>query len=530
MHAQKWLGIPAVACVRQERVTTDSEAMRYSFSERIAHPESPPGICDDSAQQKGCRQAPRPTGLFRALLCLTVSAVITASLAAQESASESVELQPRDADAPLAPPQRIDVQPAARDPEISTRLSRILAATGWFSDPVVEVTEGVVFLAGSTEDAEYRIWAGDLARNTEGVVAVVNKIEVTAGSPWDFSDVDRELSNLGLATVRALPFIFLAILVLLLAWGLARLAHSALQTALRPRISSSLLRAVAARALSFVIFLLGLYFVLRVSGLTRLAVSVIGGTGIVGLVLGIAFRDITENFLASLFLSLQQPFRTGDLIEVAATTGYVQRLTSRTTVLMTLDGNQVQIPNATIFKSTIRNFTSNPNRRDDFTIGIGYNDLISDAQDVALKVLSEHPTVLKDPEPWVLVDSLGPSTVNLRVYFWLDGAQHSWIKVRSSVIRLMKRAFQDAGISLPDEAREIVFPDGVPLRQLDSTGAVPPQHREARSRPAVPEAVSTQAEGSLRTEADDLSKQAEHAWAPDGGENLLEPLPAAPSK
>ena len=110
----------------------------------------------------------------------------------------------------------------------------------------------------------------------------------------------------------------------------------------------------------------------------------------------------------------------------------------------------MQVPNSTVFKSTLRNFTSNPNRRDDFIVGIGYDDSITFAQEVALKVLAEHPAVLHDPEPLVLVENLGSSTVNLRIYFWLDGGQHSWAKVKSSVIRLTKRAFQDAGISLPD--------------------------------------------------------------------------------
>jgi small-conductance mechanosensitive channel len=84
----------------------------------------------------------------------------------------------------------------------------------------------------------------------------------------------------------------------------------------------------------------------------------IGGTGLIGLVVGIAFRDITENFLASVFLSMQRPFETGDLLEVSGVTGYVQQLNMRTTILMTLDGNLVQIPNANVYKSNLRNFTA----------------------------------------------------------------------------------------------------------------------------------------------------------------------------
>jgi small conductance mechanosensitive channel len=206
--------------------------------------------------------------------------------------------------------------------------------------------------------------------------------------------------------------------------------------------------------------------------------TVVGGTGLIGLVVGIAFREITENFLASIFLSMQRPFETGDLVEVSGETGYVQQLNMRTTILMTLDGNLVQIPNASVYKSNLRNFTTTSNRREDFVVGIGYDDAIDEAQEIARKVLADHPAVLNDPEPSVLVDSLGRSTVNLRVYFWLNGRTHSWLKVRSSVIRLVKRAFQKHGISMPDEAREVVFPQGVPVTVLDGKpadvhGAIP---------------------------------------------------------
>lgn len=133
-----------------------------------------------------------------------------------------------------------------------------------------------------------------------------------------------------------------------------------------------------------------------------------------------------------------------------------------------------------------------------------------------MKVLAEHPAVLNEPEPWVLVEHLGPSTVNLRVYFWLDGSRHSWLKVKSSVIRLVKRAFQDSGISLPDEAREVVFPHGVPVRMMEGEPAVEP----ALAKPnAEPEAVSTKAEAGLQSESEEIKEQGRRSWTP--GENLL---------
>jgi small-conductance mechanosensitive channel len=422
-------------------------------------------------------------------------------------------------------PGKVEVQPVAKDDEIRQRIADILETTGWFGAPSVTVQEGIVFLKGTAENDESRQWAGDLARNTEGVVAVVNQIEVALTTVWDFDPTIQVLNDLARGFVRMLPLIVVVVVVIALSWLLARLTVYILRRRLLGRSLSQLLREVMARAGGLLVMLAGVYLVLRIAGLTQLALTVVGGTGLIGLVLGIAFRDITENFLASLFLSLQQPFREGDLVEVASVTGYVQRLTSRTTVLMTLDGNQVQVPNSTVFKSTLRNYTSNPNRREDFIVGIGYDDAISFAQEVALKVLAEHPAVLKEPEPLVLVENLGSATVNLRVYFWLNGGQHSWVKVKSSVIRLVKRAFQDAEISLPDEAREVTFPHGVPVRMIEGDGAVAPADPAQAKPTAEPETVATQAEAGLQSEAEEIKEQARKSWTP--GENLLTPSSSA---
>jgi len=432
-----------------------------------------------------------------------------------------------------AAPATVDVMPVARDEEIGRRLQSVLDATGWFTDARVRVDAGVVFLSGRTETEELRKWAGDLARNTQDVVAVANRIEVPQPSVWDLRPAWAGLLALWRDFVHSLPFIVSGMIILALSVGAGMLATRAVAAILARRIEARLLRSVIARGAGVLVVLAGTYVVLRVSGLTQLALTVVGGTGLVGLALGIAFRDITENFLASIFLSMQRPFETGDLVEVAGVTGYVQQLNVRTTILMTLDGNLVQIPNATVYKSNLLNFTSSENRREDFVVGIDYAVLITDAQEVARQVLARHPAVLQDPEPSVLVDSLGPSAVNLRVYFWLNGREHSWLKVRSSVIRLVKRAFQEHGIAMPDDAREVIFPQGVPVTVLDRTpaaaGDAGPQRQGPAAAPAEDTgAVSTQAEAGLYSEAVVIEEQARHAQPLKEGENLL-PVAQKPS-
>ncbi|CAN5697704.1 mechanosensitive ion channel family protein [soil metagenome] len=422
-------------------------------------------------------------------------------------------------------PPTVDVAPTARDPEIETRLRRIIIATEWFSDPQLRVQDGVVFLGGTTDTVEHRRWAGDLAGRTQDVVAVVNRIDVRTPEVLDWSPAVDELHSIGRSVVGGLPMLLFSVVVIVLSWLCARLAMAVGGRLLARRALAPLLRAVVTRVLGGGVMVIGFYVVFRVAGLTAVALSIVGGTGILGLILGIAFRDITENFLASVFLSLQPPFRTGDLIMIGEHVGYVERLTNRVTILISLDGNHIQIPNTTVYAATIRNFTSNPNRREDFVIGIGYDVAISEAQATALEVLSAHPAVLAEPEPWVLVESLGAATVNLRVYFWIDGHAHAWLKVKSSVIRLIKRAFQEAGISMPDEAREMVFPGGVPVHLVDDrqlpAGDRPRPGPAGRAPVSDTSAATTSAEGGLRSDASELRQQALQSRSPEGGEDLL---------
>ncbi len=136
------------------------------------------------------------TGPARYLLPLCMAMMgltgteLTSSLTAQSSvgaadvpqkvlASEKENLAPA--------PAKVVVKPIARDEEIRQRLQSVFDATGWFTDPKVEVEEGVVFINGRSETDELKKWAGDLARNTQDVVAVANRMEVSEPSIWDFS-------------------------------------------------------------------------------------------------------------------------------------------------------------------------------------------------------------------------------------------------------------------------------------------------------------------------------------------------------
>ena len=401
------------------------------------------------------------------------------------------------------PPGIVDIVPEASDEAIAARLQKILVATGWYEEPVVTVDEGVAFLYGHVRRQDHRQWAGDLARSTQDVVAVVNHLQFIEPSIWDMAPALSGLNQLGRTVLRSVPYVLFSLLILALAWYLGVLVVRLLRWLTRNRKKNMLLTDVFARGGGVLVFVAGLYSVFHMAGLTNVALAILGGTGLAGIALGIAFRDITENFLASIFLSAQNPFRTGDLIEVGSTRGFVQSMTTRATVLMTMGGNHVQIPNATIYKSNITNFTANPNDRMEFCVMIGLNDSITDIQEIGLAVLSGHPAVLEDPAPWVFAEEIRNAAVMIRFSCWFDSRTTNYPQLRSALIRLTKRALMEAGMTFQVEQRQLV-------EQM----AVKPAEESAEAM--------TGSEAKTRPEGEVIRNQAALAPMPEKGENLLD--------
>ena len=451
-------------------------------------------------------------------LAVVVHAPSTAA-AQQPEVKTTVEPAP----AVPASPDEVSVTPAAEDEEIANRLRGIYAATpGWVRDVSVEVDQGVVLLHGVTDDDRYKQWAGEIARKTQDVVAVINLIAVSEPPVLDFSASMAEARSIWRQFVQSLPRTVISLLGLVVTLVATRLAARLARYHFTRRLESSLLAQMLGNASAIPILVIGIYLVLRIADLTNLAITVLGGTGLFGLVIGIAFRDIAENYLASILISTRRPFRMGDTIEAAGVTGVVQAVTTRGTLVITFDGNHVLIPNSLIYKTTVTNMTANPKIRLNFLVGIGAGGSISKAQQLAFEVLQAHEAILNEPPPMVLVEEISPSSVSLRIYMWVDGTTHAAIKVKSAVIRLVRRAFIDAGISMPVEGREVTLPAGVAVRiTRDGEHGAPERVAPVRESPVETRASFTEAEAGLESEQADIQEQARQSEFPDQGDDLL---------
>jgi small conductance mechanosensitive channel len=378
-----------------------------------------------------------------ARLALAPTLTLTLGLIAA-SASAAPPAEPPVAAGPI----ELEFSPA-RDAAIAARLQQIYARLDNLVEIEVEVEAGVVTLRGQALGFEDVNEAIAVARRVDGVVAVQSDVE-------QIYSLERRLRPL-IVRLRARSTEFLLFLPLLLAgvtivagaWLLARLLARAIRR--RSRIAANaFLRELIARLGQALVIVIALVLALELMGASTLIGALLGTAGLVGLALSFAFRDTAENYIASILLSVRKPFEPNDLIEVEGQLGHVIRLTMRATVMLTIDGNHVRIPNATVFKSVLINYTRNPQRRFHFELGVAVEAVLREVQELACATLSATPGVLDDPPPMCLVEGFGDSAMTVSIAGWVDQRQASWLKVSSEARRRIKVAFEDAGIDVPE--------------------------------------------------------------------------------
>ncbi len=320
--------------------------------------------------------------------------------------------------------------------------------------------------------------------------------------------IDRIVDNANDALIRLLeriPQLILALLVLLFASWISRFIANRLHL-IKVRSKNPYMSGLLRTIVRTVIMLIAVLIALDLIGLTSVVGAVLGSAGVVGLVLGFAFREIAENYIAGILLSVRRPFEPGDHVIIENREGKVISVNSRATVLMTLDGNHLQLPNSLVFKSVVLNYSKNPKRRFDFSMLIDSNQSIREAQTLAMAVIAKIEGVLDEPSPaWTVVE-FGAAGIQLRFYGWVDQRETDIGKVRSEAIRGVKSAFADARIEAPRTTYHIVT-----SRQRDA------QEVDAMIEPENGADISVNR---------DIDVQVAAAREGAVGQNLLQPEPA----
>lgn len=456
---------------------------------------------------------------MRRLAIITLSLLLALpSCCAAAPAAPSSDIDPASAGAeagasePGIDPAELEALRVA-DQQLLERLRARLAVIPGLEKARVDVAAGVVTLRGEAADDGRRQLAVVLAEQADGVVHVDNQLQIDTDVRVRTAPVFEHARESILQFIGALPLFALALLIVAGSAWLGRWLSRRPGLLGRARRNPFLAR-LAGQGIQLLVVLVGLVVALDLLNATALVGALLGTAGVIGIAVGFAFRDVVENYLAGVLLSLRQPFAPHDHVSIDGHEGKVAALTSRATILITLDGNHLRLPNALVFKGVTLNYSRNPSRRFSFDVGIASDASVSAAQAVALACLRDMEAVLDDPGPSVLLAELGDSSCVLRMGGWVDQRATSFGRARSEAIRLVRRAFIEAGIEMPDPGYRV---------ELLRAPELPSAPVGGGHRPAPPPRADESAEVADLSPEVHIDRQVDDEQAGLAGDNLLDP-------
>ena len=342
------------------------------------------------------------------------------------------------------------------DDDIKKRITGIFSEIEGLKAVNVTVNEGVVSLTGEAPNEKKALQAINLANRVSDVVAVEDRISRTLDVQDNVTPVITQLKQQVRGLIKALPLLLVAIVVfVVVVWFGAWVSR---RQSLWKRVAPNpFVAELLSQTIKFVFVIIGLILALSFLGAEAIIGTLLGGAGVIGIAVGFAVKDTIENYIASLMLSIRQPFRARDYVDINGQEGVIVRLTSRATILMTADGNQLRIPNSEVFKATIVNFTKNPERRFTFKLGVDANDDPLAAIKVGLDAINELNFILTDPKAVAIIDEVGDSNIILEFQAWVNQTDTDLLKARSIAIREAKHALENNGFSLPEPIYRMRF-------------------------------------------------------------------------
>ncbi|MEM7491087.1 MAG: mechanosensitive ion channel domain-containing protein [Pseudomonadota bacterium] len=355
---------------------------------------------------------------------------------------------------------------ATGDAAIERRIEGIIAELDGYGAVAVEVREGIVTFTGEALDGAAIDRLDELAARVDGVVATRNEVTQNTDVATRLDPVlDRTADRLEQA-LSFLPLLAVAVVagLAVIALGLLLAQWEAPWRRLAP---NAFIADIYRMILRLAFVLAGVLVALDILNATAILTGLLGAAGIVGLAVGFAVRDTVENFIASIMLSLRQPFRPNDFVDIEGNLGTVIRLTSRATILLDPDGNHLRLPNALVFKAKILNYTRNDQRRFGFALGIDPNDDLAEAKRIGMATLAGLDFVLPDPPPQVWIAEAGDSTITMEFYGWLDQRETDFLVARGEALRVVMAALTRADIGLPEPTYRLnLTGGGLPVLDL----------------------------------------------------------------
>lgn len=189
-----------------------------------------------------------------------------------------------------------------------------------------------------------------------------------------------------------------------------------------------------------------------------LIVSVVGALGVnttsfaallasAGVAVGMALSGNLQNFAGGLIVLLFRPYKVGDWIEAQGVSGSVSEIQIFHTILTTVDNKVVYIPNGNLSSGVVINYSRKDTRRIEWVVGVDYGEDLVKVEQVVKDILAADTRILKEPAPFVALNALSASSVDVTIRVWVAAADY-W-DVNFEVRKNIYNEFNKQGINFP---------------------------------------------------------------------------------
>ncbi|TDR44992.1 small-conductance mechanosensitive channel [Tahibacter aquaticus] len=348
----------------------------------------------------------------------------------------------------------------------------------------------VLILEGKVVREADRELAEKIAQANNDGGQVVNRIEVST------STLERIIPTLRVSAqklsriVGSAPLLLVAIFVIWACWRAGRWLSQRAWVGRRAR-SNPFVGELIRQAIRLAGAIFGVLFALEVMDAMTLAAALLGSAGVAGIALGFAFRDLLENYIAGVLLSLRRPFAPDDNVSIDGHQGVVVGMNSRATLLMTYDGNQLSLPNALVFKAVMINYTSNGRRRFDFVLSVEPGADLGVVMREGLQAVKDTPDVLAEPAPSVQLMEATREEIRVQFLAWVDQRQGNFGAARSEALRRARAHLKGLGVDFsPPTMRLVASNDGATAARPLAGKPVPAASASPKPRPGAGETTA----------------------------------------
>lgn len=175
--------------------------------------------------------------------------------------------------------------------------------------------------------------------------------------------------------------------------------------------------------------------------------SFIAVLGAAGIAVGMALQGTLSNFASGVMILIFKPYKVDDYIEANGVAGVVKEIQIFNTIITTVDNKTIIVPNGSLATNTLTNYSKQPIRRVDWTVGVSYGTDFNVAKESIMRILNADSRVLKDPEIFVSISSLSDSSVDIVVRVWVNSPDY-W-DVYFDFYNTVYAKFNEEGISFP---------------------------------------------------------------------------------